>query len=116
MKIFPGLLTCCLAFIACEGSGIPNGPDLDGPGSWGPLQDTVLLKDLELVETEIQNGEWHAYIRDPSGKTHDITVGSFVGENTGRVLEIREDVLVIWQAVMDDEGGWIEITVEFRKR
>ncbi len=116
IRVFPGLVTCCLAFIACDGSGIHKGVDLDGPGSWGPLQDTVLLKDLELVETQIQNGQWHAYIRDPSGKTHDITAGSFVGENTGRVIEIRKDILVIMQIVMDGEGGWIEVPVEFRKR
>ncbi len=111
----PGLVTCCLALIACVGSGNHKGVDLDGPGSWGPLQDTVLLKDLVLVETEIRNGQWHAYIRDPSGKTHDITVGSFVGENTGWVIEIRQDLLLIIQVVIDGLGGYKEVQVEFRK-
>ncbi len=112
----PGLVTCCLALIACVGSGNHNAVDPDGPGSWGPLQDTVLLKDLELVETEIRNGQWHADIRDPSGKMHDIIVGSFVGENTGWVIEIRQGLLLILQGVADGLGGYNQVQVEFRKR
>lgn len=115
MKVF--LLTaCCLALFACEVSEKSLRPDLDGPGSWGPLQDTVLLEDLELVETKIQNGQWHAYVHDPSGHTHDIMAGDFMGENTGRVLDIREDILVIIQIVQDGQGGYIEARVEFAKR
>ena len=110
------MLACCLTLVACGASKVSERPDLDGPGSWGPLQDTVLLRDLELIETQFRNGQWHAYIRDPSGETHDIIAGSFVGENTGRVYEIRDDVLMIMQVVMDDEGNWMEVPIEFRKQ
>jgi len=47
---------------------------------------------------------------------HDIIVGSFVGENTGRVIEIRQGLLLIFQGVADGLGGYNEVQVEFRKR
>ena len=82
-------------------------PDMDGPGSWGVLQDTVLLKDLVLVKTSIHEDKAYAHIRDKFGDEHMLFKNSFIGENTGKIVFIGKTHIVIEQVVKSRNGGWV---------
>ena len=113
--VLSAFVLCSLAARSGEETRAADGPNFDGPGRFGPLQDTVLLEDLEFLETRFQLGAWRAYTRAPSGRIYVVSAGSYMGENTGKVAEIRKDMIVIWQVVKDERGAWKEIQVDFRK-
>jgi type IV pilus assembly protein PilP len=94
----------------------PGAPiDLDGPGSWGELQDTVTLDCLKYVGSTMKQGRENVLIRDERGKVHQLQVGSFMGENTGRIVEIDATVIYLLQIVQRNDG-WEELVVKFPKR
>jgi len=89
-------------------------PDFDGPGSWGELQDTVTLDCLRYVGSVERNGNEHVLIRDERGKIHELQPGSFMGENTGRIVKIDPDTIYVEQIVLRD-GEWQPVIVKFPK-
>ena len=93
----------------------PNvAPDLDGPGSFGELQDTVTLDCLKYVGSIQKNGIEHVLIRDERGKVHLLGRGSYMGENTGVITNIDAEFIYIHQ-VINRNGQWIEVVVTFPK-
>lgn len=88
--------------------------DPDGPGSWGQLQDTVTLDCLKYVGSTMRQGKEIVFIRDELGKVHDLQVGDFMGENTGRIVKIDATAIYLLQLVLRN-GEWEKLMVTFPK-
>jgi Tfp pilus assembly protein PilP len=94
----------------------PNvAPDLDGPGSFGELQNTVTLDCLKYVGSIEKNGMEHVLIKDERGKVHVLRRGSYMGENHGVISKIDSDGIYINQLI-ERNGQWEEVIVRFPKR
>ncbi|MDE0190628.1 MAG: pilus assembly protein PilP, partial [Gammaproteobacteria bacterium] len=48
-----------------------------------------------------------ALIRDPSGITHPLAVGDYLGRDHGRIAAIRPLGIDILELVEDGQGGWM---------
>lgn len=66
------------------------------------------LDTLRMVGTLTRDdGEW-AIIRGPDGMVHRIKQGSYLGQNHGRIIALREDRIDLKEIVPDGLGGWLE--------
>ncbi len=90
-------------------------PDMDGPGSFGPLQDTLTRDCLTYVSSVWKDGKEQVQIRDEKGKIYLLKVGSFMGENSTIITAIDRDTIFLKQVVMRG-GDWIEEPVKFPKK
>ena len=86
-----------------------NTPNLDGPGSWGPLHDTLTLDCLRYVEMQKEDDQLIALIEDDRGNVHQVRVGDFMGENTGRVVRIEKNAVHLVQIIKDSKNRWVQI-------
>ncbi|WP_162252903.1 pilus assembly protein PilP [Rhizobacter sp. Root1238] len=106
--VVPVTSTACVRF-----QRQPNEPaQLDGPGSFGALQDTVTLDCLRFVGSVTQRGREVVLIQDERGTVHHLSLGDYMGENTGKIVKIDKRVIVLRQ-VVERNGEWVEQFVEF---
>ena len=89
-------------------------PVFDGPGSWGPLQDTVTLDCLRYVGSVERKGKEQVLIRDERGRIYELKLGSFMGENTGRIVKIDAGTIYVEQLVRRGDE-WQSVIVKFPK-
>jgi len=87
----------------------PPLPEPDGPGAFGPLQDTLNLDCLRFVRTQATKAGLVAIVLDEKGRQYKVRAGTHVGENTGRVLKIEPTRITIIQLVRDSNGEFIEV-------
>jgi Tfp pilus assembly protein PilP len=87
---------------------------LDGPGSFGELQDTVTLDCLKYVGSSIKQGVEYVQIQDELGKIHQLKVGSHMGEKTGMIVKIDSEAIYLRQMVKRGED-WEPLVVKFLK-
>ena len=59
-----------------------------------------------MVGTLAGRGKTLALIRDPSGITHPLAVGDYLGRDHGRITAIRASGIDILELVEDGQGGW----------
>ena len=90
-------------FAEVAGAGVSQGPD---PARMPHPQELFPLGQLEMVGTLAGRGEVLALIRDPSGITHPLAVGDYLGRDHGRITAIRESGIDILELVEDGLGGW----------
>jgi len=91
-----------------------SAPQLDGPGSFGALQDTVTLDCLTYVGSIQKDGIEHVLIKDERGTVHVMRVGDYMGEQTGIIKKIDADFILINQRV--NRNGLVEdLIVKFPK-
>lgn len=120
MRSFLLIAVCALpnsAAAECVRHGPPSGatpPNIDGPGSFGELQDTVTLDCLTYVGSIQHESEEHVLIRDERGKVHALQVGSHMGENSGVISKIDADTIYLEQ-VVNRNGEWEIVVVRFPK-
>lgn len=91
-------------------------PDLDGPGSFGPLHDTVTLDCLTYVGSIESRGVEQVLIRDERGTVHRLKVGDPMGENDGVISRIDETAITITQRIPRGKGKWKEVVVRFPRK
>ena len=89
-------------------------PDLDGPGSFGELQDTVTLDCLKYIGIAKKSGRDYVLIKDDRGKIHELRRGSYMGENTGIIKNFDRHAIYIEQMV-NRNGEWVPVMVKFTK-
>ena len=83
-----------------------------GPvGILSPLEKTD-LKQLRLTAIVIMKNKRIAMVEDPTGKGYEITIGTYIGKNQGRVARISEQGIQVNEKVKDYNGKLIERTVE----
>ena len=69
-------------------------------------QELFPLGQLEMVGTLAGRGQILALIRDPTGITHPLAVGDYLGRDQGRITTIRESGIDVRELVEDGRGGW----------
>lgn len=80
-------------------------PDPDRPRE--PLEDYP-LDSLRMVGHIGEGGARQALVMDPSGITHRISLGRYLGVNDGRVVGISPDRIDVVELISNGQGGWEE--------
>lgn len=66
------------------------------------------LDSLRMVGTmDDADNNW-GIILDPSGEVHTVQIGNYMGRNTGKVLDVSEDKIVLREIFKDGQGRWDE--------
>ncbi|MGO2132106.1 MAG: pilus assembly protein PilP [Halomonas sp.] len=71
-----------------------------------PLE-AFALDELRLVGTLTFNGRTSALVRDPAGKVHQLSIGSRMGADFGRITGITASAVQLVETV-PASSGWIE--------
>ena len=67
------------------------------------------LDALTMVGTLQRDKQDWSLIKDPEGSIHRIQIGSFLGRDHGRVIEMGETFVAVTEIVSDGtENGWVE--------
>jgi len=69
---------------------------------------TIDIKDLCIVYPRNHQSFWVASVKDSDGYYHTVTVGSYIGEDYGRITEITNDTVEVLELIQDGAGGWVE--------
>jgi len=87
----------------------PNGgalaPDKDRPKETLEGYD---LEKLRMVGTLSRGKEINALIKTPDGNLYRVKVGSYMGQNFGKVMSITEQKVTLKEIVEDSSGDWVE--------
>ena len=87
----------------------PKAPhDLDGPGFFSPLEDTVSLGCFRFKGISGSGKSIVALLEDERGKSYRLKRGDLIGENGGHITEITAKRISISQLVVDANGKWVE--------
>ena len=68
------------------------------------------LDALHFVGHLEKDGKKWAIVTSPDNMVHRITVGNYIGQNFGKVVDIQDDRIEIDELVQDARGGWVERT------
>lgn len=88
--------------------------EVPNPG-FGPLGDYELGQ-LSIVAVVWDTGRPRALISDPSGRGFIIHEGSQIGKNSGRVIHIGDNLVLVKETYVDYEGNQSTKDVELRIR
>ena len=102
----PGSLADCMRLVPAHSVGHP---ELDGPGSFGPLHETLSLDCLTFNGVMEHDGKVVAILRDEKGVSYRVKSGDYVGENAGRISQISSKRITIVQFVRNAQGDLIEL-------
>jgi len=84
------------------------------PG-FGPLGDYELGQ-LSIVAVVWDTGRPRALVADPSGRAFVVHEGSQIGKNSGRVIHIGDNLVLVKETYVDYEGNQSTKDVELRIR
>ena len=90
-------------FVEVAGTGVSEAPD---PARSPQPQELFPLGQLEMAGTLAGRGRTLALIRDPTGITHPLAVGDYLGRDHGRITAIRATGIDILELVEDGGGRW----------
>ena len=86
--------------------GRPVEPDLSRPKQY---LEGFSLDALAMVGTITKpSNPLEALIEDPTGSVTRVRVGSYMGRNFGRVVEVSSDQIALVEIVPDGQDGWVE--------
>ncbi len=92
---------------ANERRGVSKGPQPDFDRR-KELLENFPLDSLRMVGTLAQaDGSW-AIVKAPDGMVYRVREGNFLGQNHGKVLQLREEKIELRELVPDGLGGWQE--------
>ena len=66
------------------------------------------LDTLGMVGTLEQDSQLWGLIKDPQNIVHRVSLGNYMGESEGRIIEIDESAISLVEIVPDGIGGYIE--------
>ena len=66
------------------------------------------LDSLDMVGTLQQGNTTYGLVQTADGLINRVTVGNYVGQNDGRIIEINESEIVVKEIVSDGIGGYLE--------
>ncbi len=80
-------------------------PDFDGRGAFGPLHETLTLECLTYLG-RLRRGEADlALLRDEQGRLYPVHLHDYVGEDSGQVVALHDDFLVVRQFIKEAQSG-----------
>ena len=74
----------------------------------------MTLDCLRYVGSVERKGKEQVLIRDERGRIYELKLGSFMGENTGRIVKIDADTIYVEQLVRRGDE-WQSVIVKFPK-
>jgi len=80
-------------------------PDFDRPRE--PLE-RYPLDSLRMVGTLSRDATLWGLVRSPDGTVHQVLEGNYMGQNHGRIQEIRPDRIELVEIVRDGSDNWME--------
>jgi type IV pilus assembly protein PilP len=78
-----------------------------------PLE-KVELSQIRLVAVIVMEKKRIAMVEEATGKGYEITIGTFIGRNQGKVTEIKDSSIVVTELVRDFKGKLKEQTQEIK--
>lgn len=78
-----------------------------------PLE-KIELSQIRLVAVIIMEKKRIAMVEEATGKGYEITIGTFIGRNQGKVTEIKDSSIVVTELVKDFRGKLKEQTQEIK--
>ena len=78
-----------------------------------PLE-KIELSQIRLVAVIIMEKKRIAMVEEATGKGYEITIGTFIGRNQGKVTEIKNSSIVVTELVKDFKGKLKEQTQEIK--
>lgn len=63
---------------------------------------------LKMVGTLSRGNQTWAVIQAPDGNVHRVQVGSYIGQNSGKVVKISEAKVDVLEQVQGNLGDWVE--------
>ena len=115
---FALVLACAIAAPAaaeCQRTPVGQGPEIDGPGSFGALDGTVTLECLRYVGSVEMRGTEYVLIQDERGTVHRLKTGDRMGENGGVISRIDNDTIYVQQH-LKRAGKWHDTVVKFPRK
>ncbi len=78
-----------------------------------PLE-KIELGQIRLVAVVIMENKKIAMVEDATGKGYEVTIGTFIGKNQGKVTEINDSSIIVAELVKDFKGKLKEQTQEIK--
>lgn len=72
------------------------------------------LSQIKLVAVVIMEGRKIAMVEEATGKGYEVLIGTHMGKNQGRVIDITFDTIVVKEIVTDYKGNQIERLQEIK--
>jgi len=82
-----------------------EGPELNRPRE--PLE-AFAIETLQMVGTLEREGLFYALLRDSGGMVYRVSVGNYVGSNSGKIERINGSEIEVREWLSDGKGGWRE--------
>ena len=98
----------CFVFVGEMGNEKGGRADTDGPGSFGPLHEAMTLGCLEYAGFADGPNGVRALLVDFWGRGHWVVIGNYVGENSGRIVDITGEHIRIVQLERFDKYRYVE--------
>ncbi|MDO4878428.1 MAG: pilus assembly protein PilP [Neisseria sp.] len=80
-----------------------NAPDMNRPKE---ILEGFPLNSLKYVGSFTKNGKVSAFV-EVEDHVYTVGKGNYLGQNYGRITEIRDDAIVIAELVEDADGNWV---------
>jgi type IV pilus assembly protein PilP len=78
-----------------------------------PLE-KIELAQLRLVAVIIMENKKIAMVEESTGKGYEVTIGTFIGKNQGKVTEINDNSIMVTELVKDFKGKFKEQIQEIK--
>ena len=66
------------------------------------------LDSLTMVGTLFRKGDTRVIIKTPKGAVQTATIGNYIGQNYGRIVDITEEEIRLKEHVLNSAGVWVE--------
>ena len=87
-------------------------PGFDGPGSWGPLHNTLSLSCLVYQGYVQESDAYKAIVRDyVKDEIYIVKIGSYMGDHSGQVIAISPSTIVVRQTIEGHNQKFYQRTV-----
>lgn len=61
-----------------------------------------------MVGTLTKEGANWGLVKDRKGMVHAVKIGDYIGQNSGKIVDISENQINLIETVIDGNGGWVE--------
>lgn len=82
-----------------------GGPDLNRPRE---ALEAFPLDSLQMVGTIERDGIFYALLKNAAGNVYRVSVGNYVGQNSGKIEKINETEVAVKEWLSNGKGGWRE--------
>ena len=96
-------------------SSLQGGPDLNRPRE---ALEVFPLDSLQMVGTIERDGIFFALLKNTSDNIYRVSVGNYVGQNSGKIEKINATEIAIKEWLSNGKGGWREhvLTIPLRSK